>query len=142
MRRVQSIVDSLDVLKSRNLNVVNNRHESVTSGATHCEAFYPECENERLKSMSSTGDPGSDGVNAMPHPAPFPVPYYYPPSNVAYPGLYPTPYHTPYEWMPYQEGAYPMPYNVSAPMPYYDASCVYPYSTGTPSSSQNWERFG
>ncbi|KAK4432257.1 BAG family molecular chaperone regulator 4 [Sesamum alatum] len=79
VRRVQSLVDTLDVLKSRNSNASNNVHEIVSS-TTQRGVFNPRCPSFAMPS------------SATPYVAHSTVSYYVP---------YPTPSSTPSAYAPY-----------------------------------------
>lgn len=128
MRRVQSLVDTLDVLKSRNSYASDNMHRTVPS-TTQREVFNPNCGSVRsVTSPWETCDPrGSFSPSfAMPSSALSPTPY------VAHSTV---PYYVPHPPMPSSTPSAYVPY---PPMPSYAHFSM-------PSSSevnQNWEHFG
>ncbi|KAI3447808.1 hypothetical protein Pfo_004473 [Paulownia fortunei] len=128
VRRVQSIVETLDVLKSRNSNAFSNAHKSV-SVTTQWEAFSP-CE-----SVNASLPMPSTAPYSMPSFAPSPMSYFTS-STVPSSTPSPVPYYVPSPLPP--SAPFPMPYYVPSPMP---PSAPFPM----PSSSkvtQNWEHFG
>ncbi|KAL0426221.1 UNVERIFIED_CONTAM: BAG family molecular chaperone regulator 4 [Sesamum latifolium] len=127
VRRVQSLVDTLDVLKSRNSNASNNMHKTVSS-TTRWEAFNPDCGSVRsVTSPSETFDHhGSFSPSfAMPSSAPSPTPYVAH-STVPYYVPYPMPSSTPSAYVLYP----PMPSYAHLPM------------ASSSDITENWEHFG
>ncbi|KAL0333176.1 UNVERIFIED_CONTAM: BAG family molecular chaperone regulator 4 [Sesamum angustifolium] len=127
VRRVQSLVDTLDVLKSSNSNAFNNIHKTVSS-TTQREAFNPDCGSVRsVTSLWETLYPrGSFSPSfAMPSSAPSPTPYVAH-STVPYYVPYPMPSSTPSAYVSYP----PMPSYAHFPMP------------SSSDITQNWEHFG
>ncbi|KAL0316422.1 UNVERIFIED_CONTAM: BAG family molecular chaperone regulator 4 [Sesamum radiatum] len=127
VRRVQSLVDTLDVLKSSNSNAFNNIHKTVSS-TTQREAFNPDCGSVRsVTSPWETLYPrGSFSPSfAMPSSAPSPTPYVAH-STVPYYVPYPMPSSTPSAYISYP----PMPSYAHFPMP------------SSSDITQSWEHFG
>ncbi|KAL0344435.1 UNVERIFIED_CONTAM: BAG family molecular chaperone regulator 4 [Sesamum radiatum] len=119
VRRVQSLVDTLDVLKSRNSNASNNMHKTVSS-TTQREAFNPDCGSVRsVTSPWETFDPhGSLSPSfAMPSSALSPTPYVAH-STVPYYVPYPMPSSTPSAYAPIR----------LCSLPSYAILCSFPYA--------------
>lgn len=154
VRRIQSMVEKLDKLKSRNSNSFSKTHKNL-SEATQSRTFNSDCQSVNTPSPmpSSSPYPG-------PHVTPSHVPYYdpsqfsyfnpshgqyYDPTQVSYftPSTpYPVPYYDPTYFSYLNPSTLPPTHS---PVPYYDPSHMpssAPFSM-PPSSevTQNWEHF-
>ncbi|KAL8509226.1 hypothetical protein ACS0TY_016422 [Phlomoides rotata] len=102
VRRVQSMVETLDMLKSRNRTSVSNTHKNLSEATQSSRAFSSGCQSVNTPSP-------------MPSSSPYPVPHFAPS----------TPSHAPY-YDPYQ-----MPYLNPPHVQYYDPTQISNFTPST-----------
>ncbi|PIN11289.1 hypothetical protein CDL12_16111 [Handroanthus impetiginosus] len=154
VRRIQGILEKLDVLKSRNSNPLSNT-QKTTSVTTQREACNASCESTRsVTTQWETFDPVNENVNPsfpIPPSSQYPTPYFAPPnvpSSTSSTEPYYVPSHNPYfippnvpYYVPSSQLHYyvpsSQPYYVPSPGPYFIPSDGHYYVPSTASSSSS-----